>query len=111
MRAAGICWWRTIGAGASRSSDGEICILAVPPGPEGESFRKLVDHALPDTRLEAAASTDDIVFYREQPDVLVTALPHLGPTARESYQQILTEQFTPHSRVDISAWLPMRNSG
>jgi hypothetical protein len=49
-----------------------------------------------------ASSTDDIVFYREQPHLALTDLPQLGPAARELYQQVLTtEQFGPHSRLDI----------
>jgi serine/threonine protein kinase len=88
------------------SGDGQgFCILAVPPGPEGERFRALVRHALPDVPMRAAASTDDIIFYREQPYLCLTDLPQLGPTAREIYQQVLaTEQYSPHSRTDISAW-------
>jgi serine/threonine protein kinase len=82
-----------------------FCILAVPPGPEGERFRALVRHALPDVAMRATASTDDIIFYREQPHLWLTDLPHLGPTAREVYEQVLaTEQYSPHSRSDITAW-------
>jgi hypothetical protein len=81
-------------------------ILAVPPGPEGERFRALVRHALPDVPLRAAASnTDDIIFYREQPHLCLTDLAQLGPTAREIYQQVrATEPHSPHSRLDIKAW-------
>jgi eukaryotic-like serine/threonine-protein kinase len=92
---------------ASLRSAGQpgFCILAVPPGPEGERFRALVRHALPDMPMRAAASTDDIIFYREQPHLCLTDLPQLGPTAREIYQQVLaTEQYSPHSRTDITAW-------
>jgi serine/threonine protein kinase len=82
-----------------------FCILAVPPGPEGERFRSLVRHALPDEPMRAAASTDDILFYREQPHLCLSDLPQLGPTAHEIYQQVLTkEQYSPHSRTDIAAW-------
>jgi hypothetical protein len=82
-----------------------FCILAVPPGPEGERFRALVRHALPEVPMRPAASTDDIIFYREQPHLCLTDLPQLGPTAREIYQQVLTtEQYSPHNRMDITAW-------
>src|SRR4029077_2096753 len=93
-------------AGAGRGGEREIGILAVPAGPEGESFRTLVEHALPDTPLVAAASTEEIVFYREQPNLQVMALPQLSAKAREVYQQLLAEQGMPHSRIDISDWLP-----
>jgi serine/threonine protein kinase len=89
---------------ASASRPG-FCILAVPPGPEGERFRALVRHALPDEPMHAAASTDDIIFYREQPHLSLTDFPQLGPTAREIYQHVLaTEQYSPHSRSDIKTW-------
>jgi hypothetical protein len=82
-----------------------FCILAVPPGPEGERFRALVRHALPEVPMRAAGSTDDIIFYREQPHLCLTDLPQLGPAAREVYQQVLaTERYSPHSRTDITAW-------
>jgi hypothetical protein len=82
-----------------------FCVLAVPPGPEGERFRALVRHALPDEPMRAAASTDDILFYREQSHLSLPDLPQLGPTAHEIYQQVLaTEQYSPHCRTDIAAW-------
>jgi hypothetical protein len=94
-------------SGSCQASRQELCILAVPPGPEGERFRLLVGRALPDTPMLAAPSIDDIVFYREHARVLLTELPQMGPGAREVYQQVLaTEQFSPHSRSDIVAWLP-----
>jgi hypothetical protein len=85
----------------------ELCVLAVPPGPEGEQFRAMVSRALPDTPLVPAPTTDDIVFYREQPHLTLADLPQLGPAAREVYQQVLaSDQPSPHSRFDIVEWLP-----
>jgi serine/threonine protein kinase len=82
----------------------EFNILAVPPGLEGERFRALVKHALPDVPMHAAASTDDIVFYREQALASLDDLPQLGQAAREQYQEVVaTSPFGPHSRSDI-AW-------
>ncbi|HMC88269.1 MAG TPA: tubulin-like doman-containing protein, partial [Gemmataceae bacterium] len=83
----------------------EISILAVPPGPEGEYFRSLVHQALPDKRFVDAASTDDIVFYREYPQLSLADLPQMGAPARQAYQQLLNgENTSPHSRADIAAW-------
>src|SRR5262249_8308312 len=99
-------------AGSRQAARRELCILAVPPGPEGERFRALVRRALPETPMLAAASTDDIVFYREHAQVTLTDLPQMGPVAREVYQQVLaTEPFSPHSRTDIVAWLSARAPG
>jgi hypothetical protein len=92
-------------AGSPGAARQELCILAVPPGPEGERFRELVRHALPGVPMHAATSIDDIVFYRERPLPSLSDLPQLGPAAREVYQQLLaSEQYSPHSRIDIVAW-------
>jgi hypothetical protein len=92
-------------AGLGRGLGREVCILAVPPGPEGERFRALVRHALPEVPFLAATSKDDIVFYREHSDVVLSELPQLSPAAKEMYHQVLaTEAFGPHSRTDIIAW-------
>jgi serine/threonine protein kinase len=89
---------------ASSSGQG-FCILAVPPGPEGERFRALVRHALPDVPMQAVTSIDDIIFYREQPHLCLTDLPQQGRTAREIYQRVLaTEPYSPHCRTDITSW-------
>jgi hypothetical protein len=54
-----------------------------------------------------AASTDDIVFYREVLSLPLTALPQMGAAAAEVYRQFLTgDQLTPHSRTDITSWVP-----
>jgi serine/threonine protein kinase len=91
--------------GAQRGVRREFSILAVPSGPEGERFRSLVQHALPDVPMTPAASTDDIVFYRERSHFSLTDLPQMGTLARSMYEQILaSEPFGPHSRTDIAAW-------
>jgi hypothetical protein len=92
-------------AGLGHGLGREVCILAVPPGPEGERFRSLVRHALPEVRFLAAASKDDIVFYREHSDVILNELPQMSQAAKKMYQQVLaTEAFGPHSRSDIITW-------
>jgi hypothetical protein len=89
----------------------ELCILAVPPGAEGTYFHDMAARALPDRKLVTAASTNDIVFYREQLGVPASALPPLGPAGREAYHQLLAgDQLTPHSRIDIVDWSPARRS-
>jgi serine/threonine protein kinase len=81
---------------------GEVCLLAVPPGPAGERFRDLARRALPDVPLVAVTGGDDVLFYREVTRVAFTDLGQLGPIAREAYAQLTRrEHFTPHSRTDI----------
>jgi hypothetical protein len=94
-------------AGSRLDPADELNILAVPPGPEGEHFRSLVQEALADRTLVPASSTDDIVFYREVPRLALTTLPQMGQAAAAVYKQFLTgDPLTPHSRTDITSWLP-----
>lgn len=91
--------------GGPRGARRDFSILAVPPGPEGERFRALAQHALPDEPMAPAASTDDIVFYRERSHFTLTDLPCMGAPARALYEQVLlAEPCGPHSRIDITAW-------
>jgi hypothetical protein len=92
----------------SRADDKVVSILAVPPGPEGEYFRGLVHQALPGEEFVNAASTDDIVFYREQPNLKFTDLPQLGQAAEEAYRQSLAgDRLNPHARTDVT-WRPIQ---
>jgi hypothetical protein len=99
-------------AGARALPEDEVNILAVPPGPEGENFRRLVQQALPHESFIPATSTDDIVFHREVLGLSLTALPQMGPAAAEVYRQFLAAgPHPPHSRTDITDWRPPRGSG
>jgi hypothetical protein len=63
---------------------------------------------LPAQEFVNAASTDDIVFYREQLNLNLADIPQAGGAAYEAYQQQLGEdQFTPHTRTDVS-WRPLQ---
>jgi serine/threonine protein kinase len=81
----------------------ELAVLGVPPGPAGEQLQALAAQTLPHAQLIAAPLPDDICFYREYPLVPLTALPQLGDTARDAYQQMLSSDQCPHARVDV-AW-------
>jgi hypothetical protein len=84
----------------------EVCVLAVPGGPLGERFQDLTVQALPDAKLEITSSPDDIVFYREQPNLPLSRLEQLGSVAQDAYRQMTSaEHFTPHCRTDIVDWL------
>jgi hypothetical protein len=82
----------------------EMVVLGAPPGPDGERLQGLVRTALPDLELTAAPLPDDICFYREFPQVPLTALPQLGAHAREAYLQMGTDH-PAHARADVP-WQP-----
>jgi serine/threonine protein kinase len=82
--------------------DGEVCVLAVPPGPAGARFREQARQVLSDVPLLGVVGGDDILFYREAARVPLASLEQLGPVAREAYAQLQRrEHFTPHARADI----------
>jgi serine/threonine protein kinase len=84
------------------SRGGEVCVVVVPPGPDGVRFRDLARRALPEVPLVAVTGGDDVLFYREAANVPFADLEQLGPVAREAYSQLASRQhFTPHSRADI----------
>jgi hypothetical protein len=81
----------------------ELCVLAVPATPAGERLRALAKQALPETPLVHAPGSDEIIIYREIPQVSLADLEQLGSTALAAYRQMLAvEHFTPHNRIDIS---------
>jgi eukaryotic-like serine/threonine-protein kinase len=83
----------------------QFCVLAVPPGPEEQDFREVVRRALPEVSLTAAPGSDEILFYREQVGFNLTDLKQLGTLGQEAYQQMTRrEQFSAHSRIDITDW-------
>lgn len=79
----------------------EAMILAVPPGEDGDRFRKAVAEALPGVEFTPAPLPDDITFYREYPRLELVDLPQLGEHAREAAQQLTATDHPPHARVDI----------
>jgi hypothetical protein len=87
------------------SSGTEVCILAVPPGPGEETFRALAKMAVPDMALTPATASDEILFYRELVGFALTDLRQLGSPGREAYHQMTKrDQFSAHSRIDITDW-------
>lgn len=92
-------------AGQRSSAPQEFCILAVPPGPEGERFLDLAEQVLANVKIIATESSDDIVFYREIPFLTLSDLEQVGPLGLEAYRQMTSlEHFTPHNRIDIKEW-------
>jgi serine/threonine protein kinase len=81
----------------------ELCLMATPPGPDGDRFRQLAQEALPETEWNAVASADDILLYRELPHQPLDGLEQLGPLGQDAYRQTTgAENFTPHTRSDIT---------
>ena len=88
-------------AGGSRPD--EALILAVPPGADGDRFRRFVAEVLPGVEFTPAPLPDDIMFYREFPRLELSSLPHLGEYARAAADALAAADHPIHSRTDV-AW-------
>ncbi|MFO0797235.1 MAG: tubulin-like doman-containing protein [Gemmataceae bacterium] len=84
----------------------EVTVLAAPPGPDGDRFRKVVAEAIPSVEFTAAPLADDIAFYREYPRVELAALPQLGQYGREALALLQSGDHPPHTRGDV-VWTPV----
>jgi hypothetical protein len=89
---------------AVRGAETEVCALGLPDGPQTERFQGLARRAVPDRLLWMAPGLEDVVFYREQP-LILAELPQVGAEGRTAFDQVEAgEQFSPHSRIDITSW-------
>jgi hypothetical protein len=79
-------------------------LIAVTAGENCQPFLQLVAECLPNANPTITASPDDVVFYREQVAVPLKCLPHLNANSRAAYEQLLMQQFPPHTRIDIRQW-------
>jgi serine/threonine protein kinase len=81
----------------------QLCVLAVPAGEAGDRIKALTKQALPDVAWTYSVSADDILIYREAPQLPISELAQLGPLPQESYRHMTAiEHFTPHTRIDIA---------
>jgi hypothetical protein len=79
----------------------EFDLLAVPTGPAGEEFRRIATEAVPEADLEPVESPDEVVFYRERAGITLAQLPHLGPVAKEVFDNQSQTEHEPHARGDV----------
>ena len=94
-------------AAARAASSAEICLVSLPTGEAGERLARLVSEALPDVNVTPVASVDDLVIYREQPQLPLSSLPQLGLVAHDAYRRLLQAHGSPHNRIDVLNWLPV----
>jgi eukaryotic-like serine/threonine-protein kinase len=96
-------------APGNASLTSELCVLAAPPGPSGDRFRTLMSAALPEVEVLSATAEDDIFFYREASNLPLSELEQLGSVGQDAYRQMsATEDFTPHTRIDVDFVAPTR---
>jgi hypothetical protein len=90
------------------TDEDSLCILAHPASVEGDDLERIARQTLPRTRVQFAQSVDEIVIYREQLYASLAALKQIARTAKPAYERVANhENLTPHSRLDITDWLPL----
>jgi hypothetical protein len=87
---------------AGAAPGAELCVLAVPPGPGGDTVREWARQMVPSAEI-VTGTIDTMLIYREASHHRLGELKHLGPAARDAYEQMkTTEHFTPHTRMDVT---------
>jgi hypothetical protein len=81
----------------------ERVVVGVPTGEAADGLRELAKRTLADSDLVLAGSEDDLIVYREWVGLRLADVDPLGPVGKEAYECLrATENFTPHSRSDVS---------
>jgi hypothetical protein len=94
-------------AGEVLPGRGAFSLLLAPGSAAGERLLQAARRALPETSGVAIAQQqqqqDEVVFYRECPELTFEELAELGLVCPEVYARACSsEQHTPHTRVDVS---------
>ena len=77
----------------------------MPPGSAGSRLGALARSRLEPALAVIEGRPDAIVVAREAAAVPLTALPQLGPDAREAYSLVWrADGVAPHSRFDVGNW-------
>jgi hypothetical protein len=83
----------------------EICVVVVPKDEAGAELEDALGDVLPGVKVAGTDRRDEIIFYREQLQLIGSELEQLGPLAQEAYRQWETKDpGTLHCRADVSEW-------
>ncbi len=83
----------------------ELCVVVMPKDEPGAALETAIAKILPGAKVVKSERSDEIVFYREQLELIGADLEQLGPCAQEAYQQRQTQDpGTLHCREDIHEW-------
>jgi hypothetical protein len=82
-----------------------VPVFGCPVGEGGDPIRQAAAAVLPPSTGDAAVP-DEVVLYREYPDVPLAAFPHFGPGWANAYRVAPdTQQAPPHARLDVDRWI------
>ena len=86
-------------------SKNEVCVYLAPPGQSGLRITQQATGMLPPVAM-VSELPDEVVIYREHPQVPISALDQLGPAWAAAYKAAPEQsQVSPHSRADITRWV------
>jgi hypothetical protein len=90
-------------AGIHVEKSSEMCFLSVPTGKAGERIVELADRIVPNAASFPGPTGEEIILYREWPNLDPARLEQFGPHCREAYRQMLqVEHYSPHARNDVA---------
>ena len=83
----------------------ELCVFAAPAGAGGAAVTQAARSILPASAV-VTHTPNEVVVYREWPQVPLSVLAQLGPAWEAAYRAAPeTHQTTAHTRTDITQWL------
>ena len=83
----------------------ELTLFAGPYGPGGDPIRDQVPLTFPEGTLDGETH-DEVVIYRESPEVALSVLPQLGPGWASAYEGTHdASQLIAHARFDVTQWI------
>ena len=93
---------------AHEHSNEEVGIVTVPPASDNHRLGKLLQQAAPSAQIVDSPSSDEIAFYRETTLTNFAELGLVTSSGKDAFRQLAsTENFSLHSRMDITDWRPI----
>ncbi len=89
--------------GPMARQEAQSLLLGVSADAFGERLQGAAQELIPEFQIEVAPSTNEIVFYREYHDLLVTDTPQAGAVAADAVRCVKkSENITTYSRTDVN---------
>ena len=86
----------------------EVAIVTVSQASDNHRLVKLLQQAAPSAQIVDSPLSDEITFYRETTLTDFAELGSITSSGRDAYRQLAaTENFSLHSRMDITDWRPI----
>jgi eukaryotic-like serine/threonine-protein kinase len=84
-------------------------VAALPASPLRDTVWNMACACQPSAPPAAASSLSDLIIYVERATSFKAVMDHLGSSALQAYRQVMDQQSSPHSRLDVADWLALPN--